>query len=211
MALTVCLGQDSGDGLDQEHARDDWKVCLTFARLSSKSFFLNRGFCSPCLVFPSQIWLCARTEVGNATTEEEGVLCKPDSSGLTFLGGNLAEMMSHWIYRNEMANTHLSRGSCTLNPMTIPRGSEPDVCRLVRDDQNCGICCKKITSQSRINVVYFFELFSLIFSNRGQGTLQHLVRFWTHDLEDVDAFPEISNLHLKLLDILSRKCFFQRC
>jgi len=69
------------------------KNLITRDRRSSRSFFLNRGFCKDVLMPSSHRSLCASVEVGNVAMGDDR-LGSPDTStlGLAFLGGNLNGM-----------------------------------------------------------------------------------------------------------------------
>jgi hypothetical protein len=69
------------------------KEMITRDRRSSRSFFLNRGFCKDFLIPSSHSSLCASVEVGNVAMGD-GRLGNPDPStlSLAFFGGNLNGM-----------------------------------------------------------------------------------------------------------------------
>ncbi len=76
----------------------------------------------------SQIPLFASSVLGNICGES------PLYVIVVFFGGKLyrSEEVQEGCYRV----AHFNLGSITVNPMTVPRGIEPEVCTSVKEDQN---------------------------------------------------------------------------
>lgn len=55
--------------------------------------------------------------------------------GFAILGGKLETIDENHELKQEQ-RVYFNRGSTTLNPMIIPRGIEPALCKLIREDQN---------------------------------------------------------------------------
>lgn len=70
---------------------------------------------------------------GNVVTAA-GTWSASDGLGFAFFGGNLRT--DDTICTSYMIDTYLSRGSIVVNPIIMPRGIEPGVCRFVRAPQN---------------------------------------------------------------------------